>query len=75
MSNQITIKGESYEIIELLGKGGFGHVFKVKSGSNFFALKVEQIQNNVKETGLLKEKKVLLIFFQIIAPNIEVHTL
>lgn len=73
MSKIIQIKGKSYKIIELLGKGAFGQVFKVQCEHEFLALKVEEIQNNVTETGLLKEKKVAIICFQIIAHTLLIH--
>lgn len=60
--NQIIINDEKYDIIKLLGKGGFGHVFEVKCGQNRFALKVETIRENITQAGLLKEKQVCRFF-------------
>lgn len=73
----ITIKGEEYVIIKLLGQGGFGKVFKVKSGESSLALKAETIESRDTQVGLQKEKKVLRdcffpshsLFFFIIVNN------
>lgn len=46
MEKELQIKGEKYDVIQLLGKGGFGHVFEVKCGEKNFALKAEEMQAN-----------------------------
>lgn len=58
--SQVTIKGEEYDMIKLLGHGGFGKVFEVKCGESIFAMKVESISNNKIHIGQQKEQKVFL---------------
>ena len=40
---EIIIKNKEYKIAELIDRGGFGTVLKVKSDNKFYALKVQLI--------------------------------
>ena len=51
---KISESGSEYKIIELLGEGGQGEVYKVKNGTNFYALKWY-----FKNSATKKQKEIL----------------
>ena len=62
----ITIRNTEYEIIEEIGKGGFGRVIKVesKSDNKFYAIKEIIIDNEMKDKikDIQKEANILSKF-------------
>jgi serine/threonine-protein kinase len=54
---KITLKGKEYTIVDNLGSGGSGNVYKVRLDGQFFAIKIVESNQKIKNKRFLNECK------------------